>query len=89
MFFGGFSGATAFYPKDVRNSQFVPPISLTDFRLFGARVAPGPKSPLHKSINHTKAITLSHEQNIFSVGFSALSYLNPTTNRYRYILAGC
>jgi signal transduction histidine kinase len=88
MFFGGFSGATAFYPKDVKDSQYVPPISLTDFRLFGAKVEPGPKSPLQKSINHTNAITLSHEQNIFSVGFSALSYLNPTTNRYRYMLEG-
>ncbi|QNI32825.1 hypothetical protein H7849_02155 [Alloacidobacterium dinghuense] len=88
MFFGGFSGATAFYPKDVRDRQYIPPISLTDFRLFGGEVEPGTKSPLHKSINHTNAITLSHEQNIFSVGFSALSYLNPTTNRYRYMLEG-
>lgn len=88
MFFGGFSGATAFFPKDVRDSQYVPPISLTDFRLFGTEVDPGPKSPLHKAINYTNAITLSHKQNIFSLGFSALSYLNPTTNRYRYMLEG-
>jgi len=88
MFFGGFSGATAFFPNDVGTSQYIPPISLTDLRLFGAEVDPGPKSTLHKAINYTDAITLSHEQNIFSIGFSALSYLNPTTNRYRYMLEG-
>lgn len=88
MFFGGFSGATAFFPKDVGDSQYVPPISLTDFRLFGVELDPGPRSPLHKAINYTTAITLSHKQDIFSVGFSALSYLNPTTNRYRYMLEG-
>jgi signal transduction histidine kinase/streptogramin lyase len=88
MFFGGFSGATAFFPKNVSDSAYVPPLALTDFRIFGTAVLPGPRSPLKKTINYTDAITLSHEQNRFSVGFSALSYLNPTTNRYRYMLEG-
>ncbi|HYZ87239.1 MAG TPA: two-component regulator propeller domain-containing protein, partial [Bryobacteraceae bacterium] len=86
MFFGGFSGATAFFPKHVSDSSYVPQVALTDFRLFGAGVLPGADSPLKKTINHTDAITLSHEQNRFSIGFSALSYLSPTTNRYRYML---
>jgi signal transduction histidine kinase/ligand-binding sensor domain-containing protein len=88
MFFGGFSGATSFYSKDVSDSTFVPPIALTEFRLFGTEVLPGSDSPLSRTINYTKAITLSHKQNRFSVGYSALSYLNPTTNRYRYMLEG-
>ena len=88
MFFGGFSGATAFFPDKVKDSSYVPPIVLTDFRLFGTTVVPGVGSPLNMAINHTNAITLSHEQNAFSVGFSALSYLNPPTNRYRYMLEG-
>ena len=90
MFFGGFSGATAFFPQSVVDSEssYVPPVALTDFRLFGTGVSPGAGSPLKKAINYTDAITLSHEQNRFSVGFSALSYLNPKTNRYRYMLEG-
>jgi streptogramin lyase len=31
MFFGGFSGATAFHPDKVVDSSYVPPITLTDF----------------------------------------------------------
>jgi signal transduction histidine kinase len=31
-------------------------------------------------------LRLSHEQNTFSLGFSALSYRNPANNRYRYKL---
>lgn len=88
MFFAGFSGATSFFPDKVTDSAYVPPIALTDFRLFGAEVMPGAGSPLKKTINNTNAITLSHRQSIFSIGFSALSYLNPTTNRYRYMLEG-
>jgi PAS domain S-box-containing protein len=88
MFFGGFSGATAFYPDKVTDSLYVPPVVLTDFRLSGAAVEIGAGSPLRKSITYANALTLSHEQNMFSLEFSALSYSNPATNRYRYRLEG-
>ena len=88
MFFGGFGGATAFFPDKVTDSSYVPPIVLTDFRLFGTSVMPGVDSPLKIAINHTNTVTLSHRQNSFSIGYSALSYLNPPTNRYRYMLQG-
>ena len=88
MFFGGFSGATAFYPDKVTENRYVPPVVLTDFRLSGAPVEVGGGSLLEKSITYTNALTLSHTQNMFSFEFSALSYLNPATNRYRYKLEG-
>jgi PAS domain S-box-containing protein len=88
MFFGGFSGATAFYPDKVTDNLYVPPVVLTDFRLSGAPVEVGAGSPLEKSITYTNALTLSHKQNMFSLEFSALSYFNSATNRYRYKLDG-
>jgi signal transduction histidine kinase len=88
MFFGGFSGATAFYPSRIANGSFVPRTVLTDFRLSGNRVPIGGKSPLKQSISYTDTITLTHQQNIFSIEFSALSYFNAETNRYRYRLDG-
>ncbi|HYO83095.1 MAG TPA: two-component regulator propeller domain-containing protein, partial [Bryobacteraceae bacterium] len=86
MFFAGFSGATAFFPDRLVDSMYAPPTVLTDFRLFGTSVNPGGSSPLKQAVNHTKAITLTHEQDIFSVEFSALTYFNTATNRYRYML---
>jgi signal transduction histidine kinase len=88
MFFGGFSGATAFYPNKIVNSSFVPRTVLTDFRLSGNRVRVGAGSVLKQSITQTHSITLSHQQNIFSIEFSALSFFNAETNRYRYKLDG-
>ena len=88
MFFGGFSGATSFFPEKIGDDLFVPPIVLTDFRLFGIPADSKRGSPLTKSINSTKAITLSHQQNVFSIEFSALRYFNAETNRYRYMLEG-
>ena len=88
MFFGGFSGATAFYPSRIMGNSFVPRTVLTNFRLSGNAVPIGAGSLLKKSITYTDAITLSHRQNIFSIEFSALSYFNAPTNRYRYKLEG-
>ena len=88
MFFAGFSGATAFFPNKVIETPYVPHPVLTDFRLFGSSVIAGPHSPLKTAINRTSAIQLSHSENILSIEFSALSYLNPETNRYRYRLDG-
>ena len=88
MFFGGYSGGLAFHPEKVVDSPYVPPVVLTDFRLFGRPVTVGADSPLNKSIGYTSALSLSHDNNIFSMEFSALSYFNPATNRYRYKLEG-
>ena len=88
MFFGGFSGATAFYPNKIVNSSFVPRTVLTDFRLSGSPARIGAGSVLKQSITQTNSITLSHQQNIFSIEFSALSFVNAEMNRYRYKLDG-
>ncbi|MBC8167790.1 MAG: hypothetical protein H7Y20_18210 [Bryobacteraceae bacterium] len=88
MFFAGFSGIASFFPDKVLEDAEVPRAVLTELRLFGSPVAPGPESPLKVAINHTSAITLSHEQNVFSIEFAGLTYLNPATNRYRYKLDG-
>jgi signal transduction histidine kinase/ligand-binding sensor domain-containing protein len=88
MFFGGFSGATAFYPGRIRDSSYLPNTVLTDFRLSGVPVAIGSSSPLNRSITYTDSITLSRRQNNFAIEFSALSYFNAATNHYRYKLEG-
>jgi ligand-binding sensor domain-containing protein/signal transduction histidine kinase len=88
MFFGGVNGVTAFYPERVVDRPFVPPVVLTDFRLFNDPVPVGGRSPLKKSISYSDSLTLSHAQNIFTLEFSALSFASPTRIRYRYRLEG-
>ncbi len=88
MFFGGFSGATAFFPDRIEDSSYVPTTVLTDFQLAGVSVPIGQDSPLKQSIAYSNTVQLSHRQNGFSIEFSALSYFNTTTNRYRYRLDG-
>jgi signal transduction histidine kinase/ligand-binding sensor domain-containing protein len=86
MFFGGFSGGVSFFPDQVVNTSYPLPLVLTDFQLAGRSVEVGASSPLGKSISYTSDVTLTHDQNIFSVSFAALTYFNPDANRYRYKL---
>jgi ligand-binding sensor domain-containing protein len=88
MFFGGFSGATGFYPDNVVDNTDTPQVVLTGFSLAGVPVEPGPHSFLRKAVSFAEGVTLSPRQNIFSLEFSALSYMNPVANRYRYKLDG-
>jgi ligand-binding sensor domain-containing protein/signal transduction histidine kinase len=88
MFFGGFAGATRFRPENVFNDTYVPAVALTALDLLGAPVRIGPGSPLKRVIGLTNELALAHDQNSFSFQFSALSFRNPSTNRYRYKLEG-
>ncbi len=88
MFFAGYPGAVSFDPRSLTEHSYLPKVVLTDFQLFGREVPIGTRSPLQQAIGYSQHITLSHEENVFSLGFSALSFRSPTTNRYRYKLEG-
>jgi signal transduction histidine kinase/ligand-binding sensor domain-containing protein len=86
MFFAGFAGGVSFFPNAVVSTSYPLPLVLTDFQLAGRSVDVGDTSPLRQSISTTSDLTLTHEQNIFSLSFAALTYFNPDANRYRYKL---
>jgi ligand-binding sensor domain-containing protein/signal transduction histidine kinase len=86
MLFSSYLGVITFFPDQVVDNPYVPPVVLTDFLLFGKPVPIGGKSPLRQSISATKSLTLTHVQSIFTLEFSALSYASPERNRYRYRL---
>ncbi|WP_300449234.1 hybrid sensor histidine kinase/response regulator [Accumulibacter sp.] len=89
LYFGGVNGVNAFYPQEVKDSTFLPPIVITGFQVFNKPVAIGaPASPLERAINETEALTLGHEQSVFSLEFAALNYRFPDKNRYAYKLDG-
>ena len=82
MFFGGIHGFSRFYPDQVKDNPYVPPIAITDFRIFDQPVN------LEYSLTRIKELTLSHKDDFFSFEFAALDYTNPSKNRYAYMLEG-
>lgn len=88
MFFCSYRGLVTFFPDQIVDSSYVPPVVLTDLLLFGNPVSPGEDSPLKQPISVTSSIALVHSQNNISFEFSSLSYASPERNRYRYRLEG-
>ena len=86
MFFGSKSGLTSFWPEQIVEEPVIPPVVLTQFSLRNVPVSPASGSVLAKSITYTPSLTLSHDQNMFSFEFAALSYVAPRRNQYRYML---
>ena len=88
LFFGGSNGLTAFYPDQIQDSPYVPPVVLTDFQLANRSVEISEDSVLQQSIAETEYLTLSHEEQVISFEFAALGYRAPEKSRYRYMLEG-
>ncbi len=86
MFFGGTNGLNAFSPENVRDNPYLPPVVITNFKIFNKPVPIDPKSVLKKAIPYVNSLTLSYRDNVFSFEFAALSYANSQKNRYRYKL---
>ena len=86
MFFGGSNGFNAFFPENIRDNPYVPPVVITSFKIFNKPVPIGARSVLTKAISYIDGLTLSYRDSVFSFEFAALSYANSRKNRYRYKL---
>lgn len=92
MVFGGANGFNIFHPDDIieHNHQFK--VVLTDLKLHNRSVGIGERINNHvllqKALNHSDKIALKHNQNVFSIEFSALNYFHPERTRFRYMLEG-
>jgi ligand-binding sensor domain-containing protein len=86
MFFGSVGGMCSFYPYNIRENSFIPPVVITDFSLFNKPLAMGESSPLKQDISDTEEIVLNYDQSVFSFKFSALNYTHPDKNSFAYKL---
>lgn len=82
MFFGGVNGVTAFFPDQIRENPYVPPVVLTSFTIGGVAVNTG------IAFEYIQSLNLRWPQNYFDFSFSALSYQQPQQNKYAYFLLG-
>lgn len=88
LIFGGINGINMFYPRLIRDNPHVPPVVINSFKILNQPVSIGVDSPLKKSIANGGELKLSYRDYVISFDFSALNYISPTKNRYRYKLEG-
>ena len=88
IYVGSANGFNAFYPQNVVENKYIPPVVITNFQIFNKDVSLHSGNILQKAINQTSVITLSHMQTVFSLEFVALSYSTPEKNQYAFKLEG-
>lgn len=92
IFFGSTKGYTVFDPRSISFNATVPKPSITGLMIANEEVLPGKafknRVILDESVTHQKRLTLNYDEKNFSIQFSALSYIHPEKNQYRYMLKG-
>lgn len=88
LFFGGGSGVTYFHPDSIVKNQIKPAVVLTDFKLFNESQTPIHSTVLKSNIEVAKSIELSYKQDVISFEFSALHFVSPIKNSFKYKMEG-
>jgi len=82
LYFGGSNGYNRFYPKNITSHINPPPVVLTSL------IIAGDNPDLTQSNADIRAIELNYTDYFVTFEFSALDYLDPSNNIYRYKLLG-
>jgi signal transduction histidine kinase len=82
MFFGGVNGFTSFFPEQIEDNGYLPPVVLTALSLGGEDPLMG------TAADSLTEISLRWPGNFFDFEFAALNYVRPDRNQYAYRLEG-
>lgn len=82
LIFGGAGGFNLFRPDAIKTNPHAPDVVITGFNLFNKPAS------LPRALPETREITLKHNQDVFSIEFAALNFINPEKNSYAYKLEG-
>lgn len=89
LFFGNSKGFVVFDPAAISTNHYSPPIVFTNLLILNKPVAVNAQgSPLTAAINHIDEITLTHEDAVVTLEFSALNFQMTEENQYAYRLLG-
>lgn len=82
LFAGGINGFASFYPDQMKDNPYVPPVILTSLQQNGVRVSAG------QAPENLKEVTFRWPDNSFEFEFAALNYILPAKNQHAYKLEG-
>lgn len=89
LFFGNSKGFVVFDPAAISTNNYSPPIVFTNLLILNKPVPVNAKgSPLTAAINHIDGISLTHEDSVVTIEFSALNFQMTEENQYAYRLLG-
>jgi len=89
ILFGGRNGFNIFNPDQIKDNPNIPPVYLTNFKIFNKAVPIGRKgSPLKKHISQMDRIVLNYRQSSLSFEYIGINLSQGENNQYKYMLEG-
>lgn len=88
LFFGGLNGVNGFFPSEIRDNIYIPPIVFIDLTFLTKATSDEEefKSKISLVDNHP-SISIQYSLNSFTVRFAALDFTAPEKNKYMYKLS--
>jgi signal transduction histidine kinase/ligand-binding sensor domain-containing protein/CheY-like chemotaxis protein/AraC-like DNA-binding protein len=87
FYFGGVNGLNWFFPGNIITSRNAPKLLFTGLKVHNDPIIPGDSTGiLSGNINDLDVISLKHNQNFFTIGFTTLNFINPDKNFLGYML---
>lgn len=92
LIFGGANGFNLFQPGSITPDKQQSPLVFTDLRIFNKSIGIGEavngRVLLPRAVSQTEGITLRYNENVLSIEFAALNFVNADRNKYAYKLEG-
>lgn len=89
LYFGTISGLLSFYPEDIKEYSFNPPVYITGLQVNGTDyMVNSAGSPDFKSVLATKRVKLKHNQSSLSIDFVSPAFTSPNQIKYKYMMEG-
>lgn len=88
LYFGSVNGLSYFHAEDIQPRKKSTYLLLSDFSLFNKSVDIAESDVLSNHVNYLDGIALDHNQNVFSIDFTALDFANPESIQFQYFLEG-
>ncbi len=88
LYFGSVNGLNVIDPEHLNIIPPAPPLYFTELKLFNKEVSIDENNLLKKHINYIDQIELKHNQDVFSIEYGAIGYLNEKAIKYAYKLDG-
>lgn len=92
IYIGSTDGYVSFNPKEIAFNQNIPKPRFTDLLITNQVIEPNTKYNgriiIDRSISDLDEIILRHGETNFTIQFSALNFIHPEKNKYKYMLEG-
>ncbi|MEN7547069.1 two-component regulator propeller domain-containing protein [Rapidithrix thailandica] len=88
MYFGNRSGFVVFDPAAIQITRRPVKVLFSDFWLANQKVLPGRHPAFEKHIAYTKQLSLNYKDNMFSIGYEGINFVQKSALTYEYKLEG-